>query len=160
MRGLLTIALLLLLASCGQGQQAKVHRPVPAKTDTSDDDQGAPPPFIPRKHDLRTFFHGSAPTDLPSYLPLYPDAKVVGGFERPSRFGAGGSIIYTCPAQPADIIAFYEKNAAAANFVQSTNNANGATLTYAARAGRRSFQVIAEPIPGGSHVQIFWTGAH
>ena len=158
MRGLLMIALLLLLVSCGQGQQTKVHHPMPAKTQTSDVDPGAPP-FIPRKHDLRTFFHGSAPMDLPSYLPLYPDAKVVGGFERPSRFGTGGSVIYTCAAQPTDIIAFYEKNAAAANFVQTTNNANGATLAYAARAGSRSFQVIVEPIPGGSHVQIFWVGA-
>lgn len=151
------LALAALVAACApvareQLQAADTAQAAP----TSAADETLPPD--PERRNLRTFLRGSTPPDLPSYLPLYRDAKVVGGFERPPRFGGGGSVIFTTAAPPADVIAWYRKTTAAANFAESASNANGGTLTYAARAGRRSIQVIAEPVPGGAHVQIFWTG--
>lgn len=156
MRIVLVMLMTAVFAGCGQVQKVKAPKP-PAQGAQNDE---LPPQALARPHDLRTFLPGSTPPVMPSYLPLYPDAKVVGGFQRPSRFGDGGSVVYTSAARPADIIAFYEKTAAAANFVQTINNSNGGTLSYGARAGRRSLQVIAEPIAGGSHVQIFWSGAN
>lgn len=152
------IVMVVLLAGCGPIQKASAPQaPKPQAQSAANDE--LPPQALVRPHGLRTFLPGGTPPVLPSYLPLYSDAKVVGGFQRPSRFGEGGSVVYTSAAQPADIIAFYEKTSAAANFVQTINNSNGGTLSFGARAGRRSLQVIAEPIAGGSHVQIFWAGA-
>ena len=160
MRRVLVLIVAALLAGCVPVQKVNappVQAPKP-QVQSADDTELLPQP-IARPHGLRTFLPGGTPPVMPAYLPLYPDAKVVGGFQRPSRFGEGGSVVYTSAAQPADIIAFYEKTAAAANFVQTSNNSSGGTLSFSAHADRRSLQVIAEPIAGGSHVQIFWAGA-
>jgi len=156
---MLVLPLAGLVAACGQAAREKTQslQVAPVPSQEAGPDKSLPP--IAERHNLRTFLHGGTPPDLPSYLPLYPDAKVVGGFERPSRFGTGGSVIFTTASSPGDVIAYYEKITTTANFVQSTSNANGGTLTYGARAGERSIQVIAQPLPGGSHVQLFWTGA-
>jgi hypothetical protein len=62
-------------------------------------------------------------------------------------------LIFEMSARAADVIAFYEKSTAEAGFVQTTDGASSSTLSFAA-ASHRSVRITAEPIAGGSHVQI------
>jgi hypothetical protein len=162
MRKAFALAFALLLAACGQKQaherkHAEGADIVPTFPETPPGERlghalATPPPV----EGMRVF-HGENYPDPPSWLPLYPGAHVIGGFTRGGRVH-GGRLIYETEAQPADVIAFYEKTATQAGFVQTMNSASGDTITFAAAAGRRRIQVTAGPIADGSHVQIFWAG--
>jgi hypothetical protein len=157
------LAFALLLAGCGQKQTAHVQKHadntqiVPAFPEAPQAERvGHQADEPPPTEGMRGFRAGSTP-ETPSWLPLYPGAHVLGGFGRGGRV-RGGKLIFETEAQPADVIAFYEKTATGAGFVQTMNSASGDTITFAAAAGRRRIQVTAGPIANGSQVQIFWAG--
>ena len=164
MRRLFVLAAAVLLAACGQKQARHEQRHaegadiVPAFPETPQTERAGGRAFAtsPPVEGMRGFRGDNYP-EPPSYLPLYPGAHVLGGFARGGRI-RGANLIFETQAQPADVIAFYEKAATQAGFVQTMNSASGATITFAAAAGRRTMQVTAGPIAGGSHVQIFWGG--
>jgi hypothetical protein len=162
MQKVLALALAALLAACGQKQPAQKHAentdtvpafPVPPAGERGGHDAPAMPPPV---EGMRFFGGGSYP-EPPGYLPIYPGAKVIGGMARGGRI-RGGNLIFETSAQAADVIAFYEKSTAEAGFVQTVNSASGSTVSFAAAAGRRTVRITTEPIAGGSHVQIVWTG--
>lgn len=111
----------------------------------------------PAVEGLRHFAQGTHP-ETPPYLPIYPGAKIRGGFARNRRSGSSGTLIFETGAEPSDVIAFYRQNATASGFSETMNQDNGGTLTFGAGAGRRRIQVTVQPTEGGSHVQIFWAG--
>jgi hypothetical protein len=153
------------LASCGREPQ---HEPQAKRGDTviadtgwqyrlrganGRNDSGSPPVGI-------MSFNGAKTFEPPSYLPVYPGANIRSGFARNRVGGSGGSIIFETNATPSDVIAYYRRTAAASGFAESGSEENGGTLTFSAEAGRRTIQVIAQPIAQGTHVQIFWSGGH
>ncbi|HEY2445417.1 MAG TPA: hypothetical protein VGI20_06735 [Rhizomicrobium sp.] len=161
---ILAIACAALLASCGKEPQPG---PRAAKTgDTTiadssgryrlharDSDSGPPPVGI-------MSFNGGHGFEPPSYVPVYPGANIRSGYERNRIGGQGGTIIFETNAMPRDVIAFYRRNAEASRFSETSSEENGGTLSFGAQAGRRTIQVIVQPIAQGSHVQIFWSGGH
>jgi hypothetical protein len=164
MRKIFIFAVVLLVAGCGQKQPPQVRKRaesaqvVPAFPETPPGERvghaaPAAPPLTEGMHGFGAENH----PEPPSYLPLYPGARVKGGFVRGGRI-RGGNLIYETDAQPADVIAFYERTTTEAGFVQTMNSASGLTITFGAAAGRRTVQVTVEPITGGSYVRIFWAG--
>ena len=163
MRRARALVLAIILAACGQKEQPHAKHPaqnteiVPAFPETPQTARVGRRTAEPMPIEGRRAFRPGSTPETPSYLPLYPGAHVLGGFGRGGR-SRGGNLLYETDAQPADVIAFYEKAATQAGFVQTMNSASGATISFAAAAGRRTIQVTAGPIAGGSHVQIFWAG--
>jgi hypothetical protein len=123
------------------------------RTGNGRNDNGPPPVGI------MSFANGNG-FEPPSYIPVYPGAHIRSGMARNRVSGTGGTIIFEAKAAPSDIIAFYRQNATTSGFSETGSEENGGTLTFTAEAGRRTIQVIAQPIAQGSHVQIFWSGGH
>jgi hypothetical protein len=150
------------VAGCGQEAAQKPHAAKSRDTTIADTagqyrlrtggSDGGPPP-VP----VMSFANGKG-FEPPSYIPVYPGATIRSGFERNHPGGSGGTIIFETKARASDVIAFYRRTAAASAFSETASGNNGGTLSFTAQAGRRSIQVIAEPIAQGSHVQIFWSG--
>jgi len=161
-------ALAALLGGCGQSEPrtpAAPHAAQRADTVVADSSaqyrlrkDNAAPEVMPHV-DAPKNFAGLKHPEPPAYLPLYPGAKIHSSFARPRPGGTGGgTIIFETEASPADVIAFYRKTEAESGFSETTESENDGTLAFGAGAGRRTIQIIAQPIATGSHVQIFWTG--
>ena len=162
---LFLLILAAVLAGCGREPQQK---PQTKRGDTVIADTGGqyrlrtgngrnesgPPPV-----GIMNFSSGKG-FEPPPYLPVYPGANIRSGIERNRMGGSGGTIIFETNATASDVIAYYRRTTAASGFSETGSEENGGTLSFSAEAGRRTIQVIAQPIAQGAHVQIFWAGAH
>jgi hypothetical protein len=106
------------------------------------------------------FGSGAAAANMPSYLPLYPGAKVTASFAGSGKDGSGGVVTFEAKAAPADIIAFYKPKVTAAGMAQTASMEMGATTTYVAAndASKRSVSVSATKSSDGTTVQLTWSG--
>jgi hypothetical protein len=102
----------------------------------------------------------NATANTPSYLPLYPGAKVTASFTGSGKDGAGGMVSFQSSAAPADIINFYKPKVTAAGMAQTASMEMGATTTYAAanETSKRSVSVTATKGGDGTTVQLAWSG--
>ncbi|MES2097250.1 MAG: hypothetical protein V4459_10875 [Pseudomonadota bacterium] len=92
---------------------------------------------------------------LPDFVPLYADAKVStcvsGGGVDPGH--ESGTVIYTVPADPAAVIAWYKGKADSAGLVQSIST----DTMYAAREGsKRTIMTMTEKVATGTKVTVNW----
>ena len=102
----------------------------------------------------------SASAKTPTYLPLYPGAKVTSSFTGSGKDGSGGVVTFSANATPADIINFYKPKVTAAGMAQTMSMEMGATTTYAAtnEASKQSVSVSATKGGDGTTVQLTWSG--
>lgn len=103
---------------------------------------------------------GNLASQLPSFVPLYPGAKVQSRMQAASEGGKGGGIVYTAKAQPDAVIAFYRDKAKAEGMVERMvmRSEEAHILVAAAKDNKHSFRVSATPAEGGSQVSVFWSG--
>jgi len=102
----------------------------------------------------------TATANMPSYLPLYPGAKVTASFTGSGKDGSGGVVTFSANAAPADIINFYKPKLTTAGMAQTASMEMGATTTYVAanEASKRSVSVSATKSGDGTTVQLTWSG--
>jgi len=103
-------------------------------------------------------FGTGANAKMPSYLPLYPGAKVTASFSGQGKDGSGGMVAFHAAATPADIIAFYKQKAASAGMADTMNMDAGGTMTYMAsnEKAKTTLSVSATKGSDGSDGQVTW----
>lgn len=103
-------------------------------------------------------FGSGASAKMPSYLPLYPGAKITASFTGQGKDGAGGVVTFHTDAAPGDVIAFYKQKAAAAGMVDAMNMETGGTTMFAANNEKAKTQLSVSATKGsdGTDGQITW----
>jgi len=106
------------------------------------------------------FGSGAAATaKMPSYLPLYPGAKVTTSFTGSGKDGAGGMVAFQVAASAADVVSFYKAKATSAGLAQTMSAEMGDTTTYVAANDKTKHTVSVSATKGsdGTTVQITWS---
>lgn len=95
---------------------------------------------------------------MPSYLPLYPGAKVTASFTGQGKEGSGGMVSFTTPDSPEAVIAFYKQKAGAAGMADTMNMNSGGTLVYIGANEKAKTQVSISASKGGdgTTAQVNW----
>jgi hypothetical protein len=103
-------------------------------------------------------FGTGASAKMPSYLPLYPGAKVTASFSGQGKDGSGGMVAFHAAATPADVIAYYKQKAASAGMADTMNMDAGGTMTYMAsnEKAKTTLSVTATKASDGSDGQVTW----
>ena len=103
---------------------------------------------------------GGTPSNLPSYVSVYPGATVQSSVIGAGPQGNGGSIAIQTSASIADVVAYYKKQTASAGFSETMNMQSGATTMFSAASkdSKKSIQIIASASDGGTRAQIIWGG--
>jgi hypothetical protein len=103
-------------------------------------------------------FGAGSQAKLPSYLPLYPGAKVTASFTGQGKDGSGGMVSFHTPAAPAEVIAFYKQKAGAAGMADTMNMDSGGTMVYIAANEKAKSQVSvsATKASDGTDAQVTW----
>lgn len=88
---------------------------------------------------------GAAPANLPSFVTIYPGAKVQSSVTGSSANGNGGTIVIQTSASIPNLIAYYQKKSAAAGFGETMNMATGGTTMFTAgsKDNKRTIEVVA-----------------
>lgn len=95
---------------------------------------------------------------LPSFVSIYPGAKVISVVSGGSDHGGGGTIAFETGAGPDDVIGFYKQKAAGSGFAQNLNANDAGSLLYSATSGTKTIQVLASRDSQGTHAQVTWSG--
>jgi hypothetical protein len=100
----------------------------------------------------------SATAKLPSYLPLYPGAKVTTSFTGSGKDGSGGMVAFQVAAGTADVVNFYKQKTTAAGMAQTMSAEMGETTTYVAANDKTKQTVSVSATKGGdgTTVQLTW----
>jgi len=104
-------------------------------------------------------FGSGASAKMPSYLSLYPGAKITSSFTGQGKDGGGGVVTFHAGAAPAQIIAFYKQKAAAAGMSEAMNMETGGTTMFAANndKAKTSLSVTATKAADGADAQVTWS---
>jgi hypothetical protein len=112
---------------------------------------------------------GEAPTNLPSYLPLYPGAKYEGSFatnmaaKEGSQAMKGGMVSFNTTDNADKVLAFYKEALTRANLKENASGDMGGMKMIAFSKGdseAEGVQVMATPAPtGGTQVQLMYSMA-
>ncbi len=102
-------------------------------------------------------FGTGASAKMPSYLPLYPGAKVTASFSGQGKTARAACRLHAA-ATPADIIAYYKQKAASAGMADTMNMDAGGTMTYMAsnEKAKTTLSVSATKGSDGSDGQVTW----
>ncbi len=99
---------------------------------------------------------------LPAYVSVFPGAKVVSSANGMGTNGNGGMVLIETNAAPADVVAFYKKQGAAAGLTEkmSMTQQSATVLAYGTDDGKRSLEVTVNPGDNGagSRAQVIWSG--
>lgn len=95
---------------------------------------------------------------MPSWLPLYPGAKVTASFTGQGKEGAGGMVSFTTADAPEAVIAFYKQKAGASGMADTMNMNSGGTLVYIASNEKAKTQLSVSASKGGDGTtgQVNW----
>jgi hypothetical protein len=112
---------------------------------------------------------GTAPTNMPSYLPNYPGAKYQGTFvanvaeTSAGGMAKGGMATFTTPDAPEKIIAFYKETLSKTGMTENASGDISGMKMLSFSKGNNSqegAQVMISPAPsGGSQVQVIYSTA-
>ena len=95
---------------------------------------------------------------LPSFVSVFPGARVVSSASGSSANGGGGTVVMETKSSPADVIGFYKSKAASAGFKQNLDANDSGSLLYSAASGGKTIQVLASKDAEGTHAQVTWSG--
>ncbi|MEI9933024.1 MAG: hypothetical protein WDM89_21440 [Rhizomicrobium sp.] len=86
-------------------------------------------------------FGAGAEAKMPSYLPLYPGAKVTASFTGQGKDGSAGMVSFSTSDAPEAVIAFYKQKAGAAGMADTMNMNSAGTTVYVAANEKAKTQV-------------------
>jgi hypothetical protein len=155
---ILGIGLTCLLAACDQNkQQGSVVVSQNGQVSVSANGEHLTVTDAKNKETVNYSSNGLASANLPSFVPLYPGAKVTTSVVG-SGTANGGTIVFVTSDSPEAVIAYYKQKSAAAGFAQTANmNMGGMTMfTATADAQKKSLQVMASTQNGKTQGQIVW----
>jgi hypothetical protein len=101
---------------------------------------------------------GSAPSNMPDYVAVYPGAKITASVAGAGNNGNGGMMVEQTSASVADVIAFYKQKSAGAGFVEAMNMNTGGTTMFTAQSSdkKKSLSVVASTSNGATQAQVTW----
>lgn len=157
----------LLLAGCGQKEDATVGKNAQEASSISADGQGKDrltlsangQQLTMRAHDGQSVLEVkndggvNVTGKLPGFVNLYPGAKVVSLVSGNNS----GTLKLEMHASPSDVIGFYKQRAEAAGFQQTSNAKGAGNLMYAAGFAGRTVQVATSPEAGRTHAVVSWS---
>jgi len=159
---LCAVAVAFLVASCGKKEEKNVTVSTPEGNVsvssgggqvTMQSDNG--------KSSVTIASNGSASAaSVPSYVSVYPGAKVTSTVIGAGGGNGGGMVIYTTDASPDAVIAFHKKQAEGAGLKQTVDMNMQGTLTYAAtdEKTKHSMQVTVTKADGGmTQAEAVWS---
>jgi hypothetical protein len=108
--------------------------------------------------DINSGGNGAPPANMPSFVPVYPGAKVTASVVGSGDKGNGGMIVIETSASIADVVAFYKQKTAASGFAETMNmNVNGTTMSTQTSADKKkTVSIVASVSNGTTHAQITW----
>ena len=95
---------------------------------------------------------------LPSFVSVFPGAKVVSSATGSDANGGGGTVVMETKSPPADVIGFYKTRAASSGFKQNLDANDSGSLLYSASSEGKTIQVLASKDAEGTHAQVTWSG--
>jgi len=100
----------------------------------------------------------TATAKMPSFLPLYPGAKVTTSITGSDKNGSGGMVAFQVAASTDDVVNFYKQKTTAAGMAQAMSAQMGDTSTYVAANDKTKQSVSVSATKGGdgTTVQITW----
>ena len=100
----------------------------------------------------------NATAKMPSYLPLYPGAKVTTSITGSDAHGSGGMVAFQVAAGAEDVVNFYKQKTTEAGMAQAMSAQMGDTTTYVAANDKTKQSVSISATKGGdgTTVQITW----
>lgn len=102
---------------------------------------------------------GAAVGSLPSFISVYPGAKVMTSATGTSTSGTGGTLVLEIKASPAEVLGFYKQKATGAGFKEEASMNMGGTQMFTAKSGDRTVQIVTSDAGGGAtHAQVTWSG--
>jgi len=102
---------------------------------------------------------GASVGNLPSFVSVYPGAKVMTSATGTSATGTGGTLVLEIKASPAEVLGFYKQKAAGAGFKEEASMNMGGTQMFTAKSGDRTVQIVTSDAGGGTtHAQVNWSG--
>ena len=102
---------------------------------------------------------GAAVGNLPSFVSVYPGAKVMTSATGTSATGTGGTLVLEIKASPAEVLGFYKQKATSAGFKEEASMNMGGTQMFTAKSGDRTIQIVTSSGDGGAtHAQVTWSG--
>ncbi|HVU19635.1 MAG TPA: hypothetical protein VHE09_02820 [Rhizomicrobium sp.] len=95
---------------------------------------------------------------MPSWLPLYPGAKVTASFTGQGKDGNAGMVSFSTSDGPEAVIAFYKQKAGAVGMADTMNMNSGGTLVYIAANEKTKTQLSVSATKGGDGTtgQVTW----
>jgi len=95
---------------------------------------------------------------LPSFVAIYPGAKVATSAIGTDKDGAGGTLVMETKASPADVMGFYKQKALASGFKETMNMDMSGTLMFTGQSGDDTIHVLVSKADEGTHAQVTWSG--
>ena len=104
-----------------------------------------------------SFGAGATVTQLPDFLPLYPNAKVISSVNAPQAGTQGGSVAFETKASPAEVVAFYKQKVTARGLAETLTATEGDSMTYMASKDQTSVQILASKGTDATEIVLTWT---
>jgi hypothetical protein len=103
-------------------------------------------------------FGAGSNAKMPSYLPLYPGAKVTASFTGNGKDGSGGMVTFHTADTPDAVVAFYKQKAKAAGMADTMNMNSNNTIMYVGANEKAKSQVTVSATKGsdGTDAQVNW----
>lgn len=152
----------LLLAGCGEQDEERVVVPTPegAASVTTRGGEGDETITVEGPGGERLVAGsgaGASAAGAPGFAQPYPGARMQQSVEAPGQ--GGGMLVFTAPAAPETVIAYYQARAQEAGMAPGLEMTQGETRVFQAQddASGANLGVVVTPADGTSSVQLTWS---